>query len=62
MKLYLKEIRRFTCRSFVLEGPREMVESAARTIEYLFPTTIRHYSMFDVTMGVWRTSLEIPLN
>ena len=59
-KVRLKEVMLFTQRSIILEGPREMVEAAARVLEYIVPSTRRRYSMMDVTTGDWRVSLEIP--
>ena len=57
----IKEYRLFTKRDVVVEGPREAAETAARTIEYLFPTARRNYAMHDIVVGVWRVGLELPI-
>lgn len=59
-RVVMREVKLFTYKNIVLEGPRTMVESAARTFEYLEPRAHRSYSMLDVTSGQWRVLLEVP--
>lgn len=50
----------FTKRDLIVEGPRVAAETAARMIEYLYPTARRNYAVHDVVTGDWRVGLELP--